>query len=78
MTTSAGSSGEKKLLNYCQWTSHHLLAIVHTGDGTVMLNGRASLGGYSRCSLLTFLVSILFSQRLAEGLKGFSLLEKLD
>lgn len=34
--------------------------------------------GYSRCSLLTFIVSILFSQRLAEGLKGFSLLEKLD
>lgn len=34
--------------------------------------------GCSRCSLLTCIVSILFSQRLAEGLKGFSLLEELD
>lgn len=45
-----------------------------------MLNGIASLSGCPRYSLLLpFIVSIPFSQRLAKGLKGFSLLErKLD
>lgn len=49
---------------------------MHTGDGAALLNGITSLLGCSRNSLLPFIVSILFSQRLAKGLKGFSLLEK--
>lgn len=78
MTTSAGSSGEK----ITELLSNGLLVIcwpsMHTGDGAAILNGYSKPLGGTRCSRLTFIISILFSQRLAKGLKGFSLLEKLD
>lgn len=70
-TTSAGSSGERDCGTVVWWTSCRGSALrAHGRRGSAAERCSEPLG-CSRCSPLTSVVSILFSQRLAEGLKGF-------